>query len=295
MFLVKLRERTMATLRDDRNDGDRTKFWQVPDLGDLEVLHATYRRHAFEWHAHEGYATGIIDLGAGSFWYRGANRAVPAGSMTALDAGEAHTGRVVSGEGWSYRILYPSKALLENIAEEAFGSRGSVRFPEPVFHDRPLAASMDLLHRSLDEPASALERESLLLSTYASLLARHAQQHRTPERPASGEPRAVSRAREYLEECFAEDVSLGKLAEVVGLSRYHLIRTFRENVGLPPHAYLTQVRLRRARKLLAAGEPIAAVAQGVGFADQSHLTRRFKGAFGITPGQFLRRFAVPAS
>lgn len=286
----------MATLEKDKsNDRDQTKFWQVPDLGNLEVLHVTYRQHAFERHAHETYATGIIDRGVGSFWYRGANRAVPAGNLTALDAEEAHTGRVLSQEGWSYRILYPSKELLENIAEEAFGWWGEMHFPEPVFHDGPLATSMDRLHRSLNEPGSALERESLLLSTYASLLARHAEQRRTPERPASGEPRAVSRAREYLEECFAEDVSLRKLAEIAGLSRYHLIRTFRENVGLPPHAYLTQVRLRQARKLLAAGEPIAAVAQGVGFVDQSHLTRRFKGAFGITPGQFLRRFAAPAS
>ena len=286
----------MATLRDDRNGGgDRTRFWQVPNLGDLEVLHATYRRHAFERHAHEGYATGIIGRGAGSFRYRGATWAVPAGSLTALDAGEAHTGRVISEEGWGYRILYPSKALLENIAEEAFGWRSGLRFPEPVFRDAPLAASMDRLHRSLDEPAPALERESLLLSAYAGLLARHAERRPTPERPAGGEPRAVSRAREYLEECFAADVSLRELAGVVGLSRYHLIRVFRENVGLPPHAYLTQVRLRRARELLAAGEPIAAVAQGVGFADQSHLTRRFKGAFGITPGQFVRRFADPAS
>ena len=284
----------MATLRDDRDgDGDRTRFWQVSDLGDLEVLHATYRRHAFERHAHEGYATGIIDRGAGSFWYRGANRAVPAGSLTALDAEEAHTGQVLSREGWGYRILYPSKALLENIAEEAFGSRGEVHFPEPVFRDGPLSALMDRLHRSLDEPSSTLERESLLLSTYASLLARHAEQRRTPERPAGGEPRAVSRAREYLEECFAGDVSLRGLAHTVGLSRYHLVRVFREAVGLPPHAYLTQVRLRQARKLLAAGEPIGAVALEVGFVDQSHLTRRFKGAFGVTPGQFARRFAAP--
>ena len=283
----------MATLLDYR-DGDRTRFWQVPDLGDLEVLHATYRRHAFERHAHEGYATGVIDRGAGSFWYRGANRAVPAGSLTALDPGEAHTGQVVSGEGWGYRILYPSKALLENVAEEAFGRWGEVHFPEPVFRDESLAASMDRLHHLLDGPASTLERESLLLSTYAGLIARHAERRPASERPAGGEPRAVSLAREYLEECFAEDVSLRGLAEIVGLSRYHLVRVFREAVGLPPHAYLTQVRLRRARELLAAGEPIATVAQGVGFADQSHLTRRFKGAFGITPGQFVRRFADPA-
>lgn len=50
----------------------------------------------------------------------------------------------------------------------------------------------------LDEPGSTLERETLLLSTYAGLLAWHLEQHRTSERPASGEPHAVSQAREYL-------------------------------------------------------------------------------------------------
>lgn len=223
-----------------RNDGgDQTAFWLVPELENVEVLHATYRDHSFERHAHEGFATGIIDRGVGSFWYRGANWTVPAGSLTALDAEEVHTGEVISSEGWSYRILYPGTALLEEIAGEAFGGLVSIHYPEPVFHDGPLATAMDLLHRSLREPGSCLERESLLLSTYAGLLTRHAEQ-RTSECPAGGEPRAVAQAREYLEECFAGDVSLRELAQAVGLSRYHLVRVFREAVGLPPHAYLSR-------------------------------------------------------
>lgn len=280
----------MATHQGDTDYGkEQTKFWLVPELGNVEVLHATYRDQVFERHAHEGYATSIIDRGAGSFWYRGATWAVPAGSLTALDAEEAHTGRVISEAGWSYRILYPNPVLLEEIAEEVFGRWGGVHFPEPVFRDGQLAASMDLLHRSLHQPGSTLERESLLFSTYASLLTRHAEL-RLSERSVGKNPDAVAQAREYLEECFAKDVSLRELAVVVGLSRYHLVRVFREAVGLPPHAYLTQMRLRKARKLLAAGESIGAVAQSVGFVDQSHLTRRFKGAFGITPGQFARQF-----
>lgn len=264
---------------------EKSEYWRVPWLGELEVIHACYRRHAFERHAHEGYATGIIDRGAGSFWYRGATWAVPAGSLTALDAEEAHTGQVISEEGWSYRILYVGPKLLEGIAGEAFGWRGGVHFPEPVFHDEQLSASVDLLHCSLRNPAPALELESLLLSTCALLLARHADR-RALEPPVGKEPKVVRRAREYLEEHFAEDISLRDLAETVGLSRFHLIRVFREAVGLPPHAYLTQVRLRRARKLLAAGGSIGVVAREVGFADQSHLTRRFKGFFGITPARF---------
>ena len=74
-------------------------------------------------------------------------------------------------------------------------------------------------------------------------------------------------------------------AEQIGPPRAH---------GLPPHAYLLQLRLGHAKRLLAAGEAPAAVAAAVGFVDQSHLSRRFKGAFGITPGQYARACAAGA-
>ena len=70
------------------------------------------------------------------------------------------------------------------------------------------------------------------------------------------------------------------------MSRFHLCRAFARTYGLPPHAYQLQLRLAEAKRQLAAGRPPAEVAAAIGFADQSHLTKRFKGAFGITPGQF---------
>lgn len=93
-------------------------------------------------------------------------------------------------------------------------------------------------------------------------------------------------AREFLEANAEQDVSLVRLAAVAGLSPFHLVRVFREAVGLPPHAYLDQVRVERAKGLLSAGLPIARAAAEAGFADQSHLTRRFKRLVGVTPGQY---------
>ena len=79
---------------------------------------------------------------------------------------------------------------------------------------------------------------------------------------------------------------LAELAAVAGLSRFELARTFRAQVGLPPHAFQLDLRVRRARALLAGGEPPAAVAAACGFADQSHLHRVFKRAVGVTPGRY---------
>jgi AraC-like DNA-binding protein len=64
---------------------------------------------------------------------------------------------------------------------------------------------------------------------------------------------------------------------------------FTKQVGLPPHVYLNQVRVNRAKQLLADGQPIALVAYETGFADQSHLTRHFKRLFGLTLGQYSMR------
>ena len=102
-----------------------------------------------------------------------------------------------------------------------------------------------------------------------------------PEHPA------VSRAREYLDAA-AEPVSLDVLAGKARLSKSHLVRLFRIQVGLPPHAYSLRLRISRACRLLANGIPIAEVAHAAGFADQSHLTRHFKDRVGLTPGAYVR-------
>lgn len=65
------------------------------------------------------------------------------------------------------------------------------------------------------------------------------------------------------------------------------MRTFRRSIGLSPYAYLTQIRVEAAKKLLNEGASIADVASDIGFTDQSHLTRHFKRITGVTPGQYL--------
>lgn len=273
---------------------EHARLWRAHDLEDVEVLHVAFRRHSFDRHTHSAFATSIIDRGAGAIWYRGETHVAPAGSLVLLDPGETHTGEVIGEEGWNYRNLYPNPALLERLVGEAAGrdegGRSLPHFPEPIVRDAELAAAMDGLHRSLGSPKSALERQSGLLYTYARLLTRHAKPS-LRWRPAGWEPRAVARAREYLEACYAQNVSLDELSSVVNLSKFHLLRVFQQTVGLPPHAYLNQIRVWRAKELLSAGVPIAVAAQETGFVDQSHLTRRFKGVLGVTPGQYVRESA----
>ena len=96
----------------------------------------------------------------------------------------------------------------------------------------------------------------------------------------------MRRVIDYLDNHFDEDLSIDTLAGIACLSPYHFIRTFSNQSGLTPHAWLMQLRARKAKELLGRGLPIADVAAQTGFSDQSHLNRSFKRLLGFTPGQY---------
>lgn len=266
---------------------EQTKFWLARDIGQVELLRARYITHSFSRHTHEGFAIGIIEQGAEQFYYRGATHVAPAGSIVLINPGEVHTGHAADDDGWVYRMLYPEATLLQQAASEAAGrERGIPYFPQPVIRDAHLTRLIRQLHRTLEQSDSHLARQAQFLETLVQLVLRHADDRPGLSRP-SGPHRAVQQTRAYLEAHFTENVSLAELTEVAGLSRFHLTRLFRQTLGLPPHAYLTQVRVRKAKGLLTAGLPIAQVAAETGFTDQSHLTRHFKRVVGVTPGQYL--------
>lgn len=91
-----------------------------------------------------------------------------------------------------------------------------------------------------------------------------------------------------LEGRLADPPSLEALATGLGTSPFALLRAFRDTYGMPPHTWLTDARVRRARHLLDAGTAIAEVAGLVGFTDQSHLTRHFTRIVGVPPGAYRK-------
>ena len=267
---------------------ERAKFWLDRRLGNLELLNATYVTHSFPRHFHEGFAIGVIEEGVERFYHRGTHQVAPAGSIIVVNPGEIHTGHAARESGWTYRMLYPSAEILQKVAAEVSDrTTGVPFFRSPVIRDQQLFALLRQAHVSMEHSSSNLERESRLLWTLAQLVFRHSEKS-LPHRRPDHEPQAVQKARAYLEENYLRNVSLEDLSKVVGLSRFYLLRAFREETGLPPHAYLLGVRLKKAKTLLLEDLPVARVAQDTGFFDQSHLTRHFKSLVGVPPGQYAR-------
>jgi len=135
----------------------------------------------------------------------------------------------------------------------------------------------------------ALYLESLFRTLALHLLRHHAVFAIAPT-PVQGQlPReAIHSVHDYIHDHLDQAITLDALAALVHLSPYHFARKFKAATGLPPYQYVLQCRVERAKTLLTAGQhSISEVAQAVGFANQSHLTRHIKQSFGVTPSALL--------
>ena len=154
-------------------------------------------------------------------------------------------------------------------------------------HDPRVAPLASLHHVLLRDDASPEELEGVSCDALRALC-EFTTEHREASRPRGAWATAVGRARVLLDARFTETISLDELAAHARLDKFRLSRAFRDEVGLPPHAYVTHRRISLAGTLLARGVPQAEVAARVGLYDQSQLHRHFKRIAGVTPGAYSR-------
>jgi AraC-like DNA-binding protein len=268
----------------NRAPSEHAKLWRDADLNNLELLHAHFLTQSFAPHTHETYAIGFIEHGAETFDYRRQRHTAGAGTIAVIHPGEIHTGGPLGAHGWHYRALYPEPMLMTKLSAEIDCNHSNLPFfDQPVIYDVELFGELWRSHIALEGNATLLERESRLLWALARMIERYAHSTRLV-RPPKPERYAVSIMVDYLHDNLPNNITLEELSQLTQLSTYHLLRVFRNAMGLPPHAYLNQLRIYRAKSLLLGGAPPADVAAQVGFADQSHLTRLFKRTVGVTPG-----------
>lgn len=267
---------------------EKVKFWVMPHLNNLELLSATYITQSFAKHTHEGFGIGVIERGALEFSYRGEKLIAPPGYINLVIPGEAHDGHAASEIGWSYRMFYLKSELLQQAAFEISGKVNDdiPFFRDGIIKDNYLATLIRNLHQVLEEPGiPVIEQESYLLTMLTMCILRHANDPLIM-RSVGKQKKEVNRVREYIEENYKDNISIQQLSAISSLSPFHLIRVFGESLGVPPHLYMKQVRIKRAKELLARGISPLFVAHELGFVDQSHFSKQFKQITGITPSKY---------
>lgn len=239
-------------------------------------------------HAHEDFQLTLYSGPPHRFEVAGREAIGSPRSAVVIQSGEPHSSRPGSDDAIHLRGLYVSPAAFEAVASSLWQGRGSVCFRESVIDAPSAIAELERAHRSF-EGGDLGGHESLTVAL-GEILRRLA----TPfgaERPVDAEHAGITRVRDFLHAHLADEVTLDQLARIAGLSRYHVIRSFRRRFGTTPFAYQRTLRLHRAREVLAHGGAIRDAVAAGRYADPSHLGRAFFSCYGVTPGRYLSSFA----
>lgn len=132
--------------------------------------------------------------------------------------------------------------------------------------------------------AGELDNRNLYINNMLFVLCELFKDNITPHLSMS---EVVNATREKLELFPEEKVSVEDMARFMFVSKYHFIRTFQREVGLTPHQFQMQNRIRRAQKLLLQADKITQVALDTGFCDQSHFIKQFKKIVRLTPSEYI--------
>ena len=234
-------------------------------------------------HSHWEYQLGMSFDCQGEYYYRGAYHPVPIGKLSIIHSGEVHSPskRTYLPLPASFLMMHLDPNLLKEAASE-IGDRHNVPFfSQPIFND-PLYAKL-FYQLCTSDRASQLTKDSLLLDFLAHLVT--SDRKHIPQTYKEVKP-AIATVCDYLQENHCDNVSLTKLADIAGISRFYLSRLFRRERGISLSAYQTHIKIDRAKQLLAKGISISTVATQMGFYDQSHFGHHFKRLVGTTPGKY---------
>jgi AraC-like DNA-binding protein len=250
------------------------RAWRPVVAGVREAFHARFRAHAYPPHTHDAWTLFVVDDGAIRYDLDRRPRGADLGMVSVLPPHVTHDGRAATDAGFEMRCLYLDPELLGD------GAIGPA-VDQPVLSVPALRDRVSALHAALACGDDALEAETRLafvIETIRATLGAGGARDAAPAGDAHAEA-----LRAWLDARVTEPVTLGAAAAQLDASPTGLARAFSSAFGVAPHAYLLGRRLEAARARIVAGAPIADVAADLGFADQAHLTRRFRQWFGTTP------------
>ncbi|WP_248749773.1 AraC family transcriptional regulator [Pseudomonas sp. MWU15-20650] len=249
-------------------------------LDHYEVTSTVCTGLTFARHSHDECVIGVNLVGEEKIWLDRREFDAGPGSITLYNPGQIQGGGAADGAPWHFVSVY---VMAEQLAVDL--GLAHVEF------DRSLCQQPDLALRLAMTVKGALSRDTRVREFNEDALVLllgevvRASGVRLGSHAASGKS-MIRRTQELLAAHLHQSLPLDRLSDELGCSKFHLLRAFQSETGLSPRQWAMQLRTRRAKGRLRQGAAAAEVAHELGFADQSHLNRHFRAAYGMTPGRY---------
>jgi AraC-like DNA-binding protein len=283
-------------------------FWRNADMPYVELRRVEDGRNvSYAPHSHKQWSIGAITHGISTFQYRDDLYPIKETDLVMMNPDWVHTCNPVDNQPWAYLMMYVDADWLTQLRFEA----GLI--PEKCWQDihQPMITLDQASNQTSNQTLSQKEGNNhwyslycevagVLISTETDLLEKQscfidyittlmswfsdAPQADLDKAPAPQEN--LNAVAEFLDQSLATMPTLENLTTLANCSEGHLIRSFRRQYGLTPHAYLLNRRIQKSRELLQQGMELVDVAQQLAFSDQAHFQRTFKKLTATTPGQY---------
>ena len=255
---------------------------------DIEAYNLSGIVQKFPNHFHEYYVIGFIEGGKRHLWCKGKEYDTSAGDLILFNPRDNHYCAPVNGELLDYRAVNIKPEVMSRAVKEITGEAYMPYFTENVVYKSDIAQSVQDLYRAVLNDAPLLEKEENLFFLLDQILREYASDFESADvlRPN----RQIQSLCQYMEEHFAENVTLDELLSMTDFGKSYLLRSFTRQTGVSPYRYLQTIRLDKAKRFLEEGIAPIDAAGMAGFSDQSHFTHFFKEFIGLTPKQYQRIF-----
>ncbi len=263
-------------------------FWSDERLPFVELRRTSKSAESYKPHVHGELLIGAVTSGSTQLKVGTEHFELTKGELALINPGQVHSCNPREKEMRSYCMLFLDPDWCLTLQQDLFGRQGAFLPLSPsLLQDSELHTTYLNLSELLRAAAPILEKEEALTTFVGDLFERYCD--RKPRQLPAAPRLLIDEIRTTLTRDLTQNLSLSDLAAAFGMNPFHLLRLFKGEVGLPPHTFLLNARIERAKELLRANQPPARVAQETGFSDQSHFHRTFRAIVSATPGEYQKR------
>ncbi|WP_434360963.1 AraC family transcriptional regulator [Parasalinivibrio latis] len=270
---------------------ESASFKQSTVLPWIEMRVANQSRACYEAHSHDEFSFGMIEQGSAEYRNRHKIHRIGNGDMVTINPGDVHSCNPDKGT-WSYNMLFVDAKELGDVQRDVLQQTclDYVPFNADVSENPLTFSRFQSLLNALGDESSRLQAQACVYDFVEScwgVVPTYGRNNFESVDPGIG------RIKEKLLDEIDNAHQLEDLAKEAGMSRYQLLRAFKNEYGLPPYAFLIDERIKRAKVMLKTGQTISDVALQLGFSDQAHFQRHFKKKLAVTPRYYQSHFENP--